>query len=149
MSISPRRIAAAAVLATIALTAPAWLRAQDARGTIQGRVTDPTDAVIANAEVRAVNVATGVAAVSRSNETGNYILAYLIPGTYTVEVEMTGFKKFVRQGIEVRVGDNVPVPIRLEVGSQTETVQVTAETPLLETLDASLEIGRASCRERV
>ena len=138
MSISPRRIAAAAVLATIALTAPAWLRAQDARGTIQGRVTDPTDAVIANAEVRAVNVATGVAAVSRSNETGNYILAYLIPGTYTVEVEMTGFKKFVRQGIEVRVGDNVPVPIRLEVGSQTETVQVTAETPLLETLDASL-----------
>ncbi|HWQ55812.1 MAG TPA: TonB-dependent receptor [Bryobacteraceae bacterium] len=114
------------------------LAAQDARGTITGRVADPTDAVIANAEVRATNVATGVAAVTRTNESGNYVLAYLIPGTYTVEVEIAGFKKFVRQGIGVRVGDNVNVEAKLEVGSQAETVQVTAETPLLETVDASL-----------
>jgi hypothetical protein len=119
----------------------AWasqLQAQDARGAIIGRVTDSSSAVVTGAEVRATNVATGVAAVTRSNESGNYVLAYLLPGRYTVETELTGFKKFVRQGIEVRVGDNVNLEIVLQVGSQTETVQVTAETPLLETVDASL-----------
>ncbi len=133
-----KSVCTALAIAAGALIAPAPLPAQDARGAIVGRVADPTDAVVANAEVRAVNVATGVPAVSRTNEAGNYVLAYLIPGTYTVEVEMPGFKKFVRQGIEVRVGDNVQVEVRLEVGSQAETVQVTAETPLLETMDASL-----------
>ncbi|MCZ2080247.1 MAG: TonB-dependent receptor [Bryobacteraceae bacterium] len=115
-----------------------WLRAQDARGSIVGRVADPSDAVIAGAEVRATNVATGVAAVTRTNDAGNYVLAYLLPGRYTVEVEIAGFKKFVRQGIEVRVSDTVTIDALLEIGSQAETVQVTAETPLLETADASM-----------
>ncbi|HEU0138458.1 MAG TPA: TonB-dependent receptor [Bryobacteraceae bacterium] len=117
---------------------PVSLRAQDARGSIVGRVADSTDAVIAGAEVRATNVATGVAAVSKTNEAGNYVIAYLLPGRYTVEVEFAGFKKFVRQGIEVRVGDTVNIEAVLEIGNQAETVVVTAETPLLETADASL-----------
>lgn len=117
---------------------PASLCAQDARGTILGRVVDSSDAVIPAAEVRATNSATGVAAVSRSNEAGNYVLAYLLPGTYTLEAELSGFKKFLRPGIEVRVGDTVRVEVSLQVGSQAETVQVTAQTPLLETVDASM-----------
>ncbi len=94
--------------------------------------------MIVGAEVRITNNATGVAAVSRSNEAGSYVLAYLLPGTYTIEAENKGFKKFVRPGIQVRVGESVRVDIVLEVGDQTMTVQVTAETPLLDTVDASL-----------
>ena len=117
---------------------PVSLRAQDARGTILGRVADPSAAVITGAEVRVTNVATGVTAVSKTNEAGNFVLAYLLPGKYTVEVEIGGFKKFVREGIEVRIGENTNLEVVLQVGSQSETVKVTAETPLLETVDASL-----------
>ena len=129
---------AAATLAAFTLLSPFSVGAQDARGSIVGRVADTTEAVITGAEVRAANIATGVRAVSKTNEAGNYVLAYLLPGTYTLEVESTGFKKFIRQGIEVRVGVTVEVPVVLELGSQSETVQVTAETPLLETVDASI-----------
>jgi hypothetical protein len=125
------------VLAAL-LFIPLSLSAQDARGTILGRVADSSDAVIIGAEVRATNVATGVSAVSRSNDAGSYVLAYLLSGTYTVEVENKGFKRFNRPGIQVRVGDLVRIDVVLEVGDQTQTVQVTAETPLLDTVDASL-----------
>jgi hypothetical protein len=125
------------VLALLFLT-PAVVVAQDARGTLLGRVADASGAVIVAAEVRATNVATGVAAVSKSNDAGSFVLAYLLPGTYTVEVENQGFKKFIRPGVQVRVGDSVRVDIVLEIGNQTETVKVTAETPLLDTVDAAL-----------
>ncbi len=127
-----------ALAMAVLLLTPIVLCAQDARGNIVGRVTDSTDAIVAGAEVRATNTATNVTVVSKSNEAGNFVLAYLLPGTYTIEAEFKGFKKFVRQGIQVRIGDQVRVDIPLEVGNQTETVQVTAETPLLDTVDASL-----------
>jgi len=112
--------------------------AQDARGSLLGIVTDSSDAVVVAADIRATNQATGVSAISKTNESGAYTLPYLIPGVYTIEADFQGFKKFIRRGIEVRVGDQVRINIRLEIGNQTETVQVTAETPLLDTVDASL-----------
>jgi hypothetical protein len=114
------------------------VHAQETRGTILGRVTDPADAVVPNVEVRAVNTATSVQAVARSNSSGNFTLPYLIPGTYTLQAEATGFRKFIREGIEIRVNDTVEVNIQLTVGSLTESVQVTAETPVLSTADSSL-----------
>jgi hypothetical protein len=128
----------AAIMVAAFLLMSCCLRAQDARGTILGRVADSSGAVITGADVRATNTETGVSAVSKSNEAGNFVLAYLLPGVYRVEAEFKGFKKFMRQGIQVRVGDQVRVDIPLEIGNQTETVQVTAETPLLDTVDASL-----------
>ncbi len=122
----------------MALLIPASLNAQDARGNIAGRVVDSSGAVVAGAEVRATNAATGVSAIVKSNEAGNYVLAYLIPGKYDIEAEISGFKKFVRKGIEVRIADTVRVDIGLEIGDQKEVVQVTAETPLLETADSSV-----------
>jgi hypothetical protein len=111
---------------------------QEARGTILGRVTDQADAVVPNVEVRAVNTATSVPALARSNSSGNFTLPYLIPGTYTLQAEATGFKKFIREGIEVRVNDTVEVNVQLTVGNLTESVQVTAETPVLSTAESSL-----------
>jgi hypothetical protein len=123
-------------VATGALALP--LAAQDARGSITGRVADSTGAVIPNAEVRATNASTGVAATSRTNQSGNYAIPYLVPGRYAVTVETTGFKKFVREGVQVRINDVVGLDIELSVGNVTESVQVTAETPLLSTTEASL-----------
>ena len=112
--------------------------AQDARGSIVGRVTDPSGAVIPNADIKAVNAATGVTAASKSNESGNYTLPYLVPGIYTLSTENSGFNKFVRENVQVRVNDVVEVNIQLQIGNVAEAVQVTAETPLLTTTEASL-----------
>ncbi|MBM3734814.1 MAG: TonB-dependent receptor [Acidobacteria bacterium] len=118
------------------LTVP--LLAQDARGSITGRVLDSTGAVVPNAEVRAANQSTGVGGSSRTNQAGNYSIPYLVPGRYVVTVETTGFKKFVREGVQVRINDVVGLDIELSVGNVSESVQVTAETPLLSTTEASL-----------
>src|SRR5437867_5338281 len=112
--------------------------AQETRGTILGRVTDPTGAVVPNASIRANNVATGVSSVAKSNAAGNFTLPYLLPGTYTLQAELAGFKKSVREGIEIRVNDTVEVNIELTVGNVSESVEVSAETPLLSTADSSL-----------
>ncbi|HET8549356.1 MAG TPA: carboxypeptidase-like regulatory domain-containing protein [Bryobacteraceae bacterium] len=114
------------------------LPAQDSRGTIVGRVFDPTGAVVPGAEVKATNVATGVVASAKSNEAGNFTLPYLIPGRYDVTVESAGFKTFVQKDVEVRINDQVNLPIEMQLGTSAESVQVTAETPLLSTVEASL-----------
>jgi hypothetical protein len=111
--------------------------AQDPRGTIAGRVTDKTDAVVPDLEVRAMNQSTGVVAVSRTSSAGDYRIGFLLPGLYTVTAEVSGFKKFLRENVEVRVTETVEVSFAMEVGEVTETMRVTAETPLLVTTDAS------------
>src|SRR5262249_8098856 len=114
------------------------LYAQESRGTIIGRVTDASGAAIAGAEVRARNTATGVVISARTNESGNYTLPYLLPGPYSVQSETAGFKKFVRDGIQLRINDTVQVDIQMEIGSATESIEVKAETPLLSTAESSL-----------
>ena len=111
---------------------------QDARGNIVGRVLDPTAAVVPGTEVKAINDATGVAAATRSNESGNYVLPFLMPGKYTISAEVQGFRRFERSNVQVRVNENVPLDIQMTVGEVTESVQVTAESPLLQTAEASL-----------
>jgi hypothetical protein len=73
-----------------------------------------------------------------SNATGNYQIPFLTPGSYRVTAELTGFKRFVRDNIEIRVGETVDLPIQMEIGQVTETVEVTASTPLLDTASSSL-----------
>src|SRR5947209_13201757 len=113
-------------------------KAQDARGAIVGRVLDSSGATVATAEVRATNVATGLAASARTNDAGNYSLPFLASGIYNVTSEATGFKKFVRDNVQVRVGDTVELNVEMAVGAVTEQMEVTAETPLLSTAEASL-----------
>jgi len=114
------------------------LAAQDARGTLVGRVTDTTGAVVPNAEVRVTNAATGVVVTGKANEAGNYVVPYLVPGIYGIACEIAGFRKFVREKTEIRVADTVELNIQMTVGDVTESIQVTAETPLLGTAEASL-----------
>jgi hypothetical protein len=113
-------------------------RAQEARGTILGRVTDPTGAIVGTAEVKATNVSTGVAVSAKTNESGIYSIPYLVAGFYNIVAENTGFKKFLRENVQVRVGDRVEVDIQLAIGDIAEQVEVKADTPLLSTADATL-----------
>ena len=93
----------------VAAAALSW--GQDTRGTILGRVTDASGSPVPNAEVKLTNTATGVALAAKTNESGNYSMPYLTPGIYTVSTEMTGFKKFVRDNVQVRVNDSVELNI--------------------------------------
>jgi hypothetical protein len=112
--------------------------AQETRGTILGRITDPSGALIAGAAVRATNPATGVTVTTRSNEVGNYVLPYLLTGAYTIQSEASGFKKSVREGIQLRINDTVEANIEMQVGNVAESVEVKGDTPLLETAASSL-----------
>lgn len=112
--------------------------AQDARGTLLGRVTDTSGAVVPNASVTVVNKATGVAFSSKTNDQGNFYAPYLSPGTYSITCEVTGFKTWVLPEAQVRVNDNVEVNIQLQVGQTTETIEVTDSAPLLSTAESSL-----------
>lgn len=125
-------------IASLALAFALFAGAQETRSTIVGRVTDASGAVVLGAEVRATNTSTGVAAVAKTNEAGNFTLPYLLPGPYRLQATLQGFKTFVREGIELRTNEAVEVNVQLEIGATTETVEVKAETPLLQTVDASL-----------
>src|SRR5262245_15821409 len=154
---------AIAVFATMVLIAPATASAQEARGTISGKVRDASDAVMPGAQVRITDVARGTTITATTNDAGLYQASYLLPGTYQITVEVNGFKKYVRGGVVVRIGDNLDIPIQLEIGQTSDTVTVSAETPSLDTTSASMgqtvdsrriaelplvhEIGRAACRE--
>jgi hypothetical protein len=123
-------------IASSILCGPALL-AQEGRGTIGGRIVDSTGARIPGAEVRVTNAATGVSVSGKANETGIYTIPYLLPGAYTLTAEFAGFKKTERAGIDVRVNDVLNIDVQLEIGSASESVQVSAATPLLETANAS------------
>lgn len=113
-------------------------QSQDARGNIVGRVLDSSGAAVPGADVKAINDATGVTVSNKSNDAGNYALPFLLPGVYTVTTEVQGFRKFERKNIQVRVNENVGLDITMTVGDVAESVQVVAETPLLQTAEASL-----------
>ena len=119
-------------LATLA----AW--GQDARGSLVGKVADQQGAMVAGAKITVLNSATNIKITAKSNDAGSFIVPYLLPGTYKLTVELTGFKKYVQDGIQVRVNDSVEVNPQLEVGDTTQSVEVKAETPLLSTAEASL-----------
>jgi hypothetical protein len=112
--------------------------AQEGRGTITGRLTDETGAVIAGVEVRVTNRETGATVGVRSNDTGHYTIPYLLPGSYDLAAEIAGFKKVERQRIEVRVGDVLSLDVSLQLGDRAESVNVRAAVPLLESATVSL-----------
>ena len=112
--------------------------AQETRGKILGRVTDQSGAVVVGATVKGVNTGTNVATSTVTNASGDYALPFLIPGSYTVTAEMSGFRNFEQQGIVIRIADQETLDIVLEIGQASEKVLVRGEAPLIESATASL-----------
>src|SRR5437763_4520809 len=112
--------------------------AQIDRGAIVGKVMDASGAVVPNATVMVINKATGVAANTAANGSGEYQVLALIPGTYSVKASAPGFESVVRDDIALHVQDRVSIEITLRVGSVTQEVVVTGSEPLLETQTADV-----------
>jgi len=102
-------------------------------GTITGRVIDSSGAVVVSVSVTVVNTETNFQFVATTNSDGLFRVQSLQPGPYRVTFEAAGFKRFVRDGIELRVGDSLPVDAALELGTVSESVEVKARAQLLET----------------
>jgi hypothetical protein len=96
------------------------------RGIITGLVTDATGAAVPNATVTIINQDTSVKTVVQTTGDGNYASPPLILGTYTVQVEVQGFKTFTRPGIILTGGADYRQDCALEVGAVTQTVEVKA-----------------------
>src|SRR5262245_4376282 len=111
----------------IALFAACPLLAQETRGSLTGRITDQTGAVMPNVNVEVVHAQTGVSSKTTTNQEGLYHVLYLVQGTYTVTASLSGFKTLVRQGIEIRINDRVELNLSMDLGAAAERVQVVGE----------------------
>ena len=101
-------------------------------GTILGRITDPTGAAVPGVKITVKNEQTGTIKEYTTDPSGNYLVSYLIPGNYDVTAEAINFKRAVRTGVTVEVDAKAVVNLTLEVGTVSESVEVQAEAPLVE-----------------
>ena len=108
--------------------------------TLLGTVTDKTGGVVPNAEINAVNVGTNQARTAQTNPQGEYRVDFLPIGEYTVEVSAAGFKKFVQKGVVLEINVAARVNAQLDVGQLTDSVEVTAAAPAVNTENA--QVGR-------
>ena len=115
----------------------AALFAQAGSAVITGRVLDPSGSAVPNARVSVVQTETNFTFQTITNSEGVFRVQSLLPGTYQVAIEAAGFKRLVRSAMTLRTGDVLPLDVSLEVGAATESVQVSAEAPLLETETSS------------
>ena len=122
------------ILGLFLFAASAW--GQSDRGTITGTVTDQGGAVVPNAAISAVNVETSAKFETATTGTGNYTLSQLPAGEYNLSAGATGFSTFVQKGIRMQVAQTARIDVLLKVGAATESVNVTADAPLLKTESA-------------
>jgi len=125
------------VVAAVLMAAPATF-AQETRGKIAGRVTDPSKAVIPGATVTVTDATRGTMVTVTTNEQGLFQINYLLPGNYMVVVELQGFKKHVQDKVQLQIGETRTLAVVLEVGAMQESVNVVAETVTVNTTDANL-----------
>ncbi len=112
--------------------------AQNDRGSITGRVTDPSGAVVSGATVKVINVGTGSTFQATSDADGRYTTPSILQvGSYRVEASHSGFKTVSSEELDLRIGDVREVNVVLQIGEQQEKVTVTAEAPIIQTETSS------------
>jgi hypothetical protein len=109
------------------------LYAQSTYGSVSGTISDPSGAAIAGASVTLTNLGTSDKRTESSGDDGHFTFVNLFPGNYRMDIEKQGFKHFARPSVVVQVQQDTRVDVPLTVGQVSETVEVTAETPLLQT----------------
>jgi len=128
-----------ALIALVSMLAVSYrLHAQGSGATIAGVVTDPSGAVIPNAQISVKNTATGVVTNVVTNSSGRYSAPNLIPGPYTVTASVKGFKTEERSGIVLHVGQQQVLNITLQVGQVAQTVSVTGAPPAVQLASATV-----------
>ncbi len=119
------------IVGVFAIPIPTY--AQAVTGTLLGNVTDSSGGTVPGVTVTATEIGTNVTRTAVSNEAGRYIFPSIVNGVYTVTAELQGFKKVVHQDVKVDVNTTIRVDVVLEVGALTEAVEVSADSPVLQT----------------
>jgi Carboxypeptidase regulatory-like domain len=122
----------------VLLLAAPFVEAQSTAGRVRGTVTDSSGAAVAGATVTLVNVATNVSREATTSGTGEYQLLEVPVGTYEIDINQPGFKRFVRKDIVVDLNAVLSVDVALQVGGSTETVEVTGAPPVIDTTTTQL-----------
>jgi len=117
-----------------------WPANGQSTATLQGTVTDPAGAAVPNAKVVASNEATGVQSETVSDSAGEYLFPSLLIGNYKLEITASGFQKIVFTGLKLDVASTVTKNVSLTLGQSSQTVEVVAVEPLVNT--SSNEIGQ-------
>jgi hypothetical protein len=119
-------------LAACAFLSAAVCLAQQITGSITGTVVDPAGAAVSNAVAKLTNTGTGLVQSTTVDEGGNYRFLLLPPGTYSLQVSAAGFRSLLREGLIVEVDRSLAVPVTLQIGQVTDTIEVKGDSPLLE-----------------
>jgi len=121
------------VLACLLLTGMVYAQGVGASGDIRGTVTDPSGAVVSNANVTATDIAKGIKHTVATDNNGQFRLTGLQPATYSLSVSKSGFQSEVAKNVVVNVGQTSTVDFPMKVSQVSEQVEVTAEAPVVET----------------
>src|SRR6202048_822660 len=122
----------------VAFSTCIFVQGQSTYGSITGFVTDPSGAAIGDARVTLTNLGTAEKRLQPTGSDGLYSFVNLIPGNYRIEVEKQGFKRTTREPVVVQVQQSAKIDVSLGIGQASETVEVTSETPLLQSETSSL-----------
>src|SRR5712671_1809323 len=122
----------------VAFSTCIFVQGQSTYGSITGLITDPSGAAIGDARVTLTNLGTAEKRVQPTGSDGLYSFVNLIPGNYRIEVEKQGFKRITQEPVVVQVQQSSKIDVALPIGQATETVEVTSETPLLQSETSSL-----------
>ena len=125
------------ILIPLVLLASTLLAQSTGTATLVGNVTDPTGATVAGAKVTVLNTGSGFLSESTTKADGSYYVPYLNPGAYRLTIETSGFKKYVQDGITLRTNESPRIDVTMEIGTLSDTINVKASTPLLETETSS------------
>ncbi|MGH9632270.1 MAG: carboxypeptidase regulatory-like domain-containing protein, partial [Bryobacteraceae bacterium] len=135
-----RYLAATATHIFLGLTlATAFALGQLSTGTISGRVLDPDGAGVPGAKLQLTEQQTGVTRTATSDDSGFYLFPLIPVGLYQISVEVPGFKTSEQRDLRLEVNQNLTIPVRLELGTVTETVQVTGAPPQVDTVSSSVK----------
>jgi hypothetical protein len=133
-----RTLSRALVLVLASTLTPTALHAQEARGKITGRVLDSSKGTVPGASVKVTDVDRNASVNVVTNAEGLFQANYLIPGTYTVTVELQGFKKYIKDKVALQMNETRDLAITLQVGGAEETITVQADGATINTSDGNM-----------
>src|SRR5579864_105286 len=123
------------LVGSLALSSLAWGQAST---SLRGTITDPTGGTISGAQVVLANSESKTERTATTGDQGEYQFLFVPPGTYTLTVTATGFRRYQIAGVQLLVNTPTTINAQLKVGGTTETVNVTSEQPALNLVDASI-----------
>jgi hypothetical protein len=126
------------LISLLVLASSLLVQGQSTYGSVSGIVNDPSGLAVSGAEVTLTNVGTAEKRTQTSGDNGGFTFVNLFQGNYRIDIEKPGFKHFVRASVVVQVQQDTHIDAALTVGQVSETIEVTGETPLLQTETSSL-----------